>query len=586
MVSEAHPMPGVPAAAQPRARVMPHFTVREWLVIGAVALVVLVVTGLPYAYAYRIAPPDTRFMGVAVNIPDHYQYFSWMRESWDKVLVPNQMTPEPSTPLLFNFLWWTLGRVQAATGLDTGALYQLTRLLAGAFAMTSIYFFGSVVFTNRAKRFTAFLVGVLGSGLGWVWVVEKYLSNLPGVRYPFDVFTAEPNTFYTIMGFPHFTIATGLIALIFALTLLAQRSQNLRYSWAAAAVTLLLSVQHAYDMFTIYGVIGLYGLFIWLRDRRFPLFLFKTGVIIVLVSVWPALQAFLITNADPVWKGVLEQFDNAGAWTPGPLNLPILMGLGWLLAIWALDIRTPWRDRDDTHLFVLAWFLAHFVLIYLPFNFQIHLLSGWQVVIGVLATIGLYRRVLPWLARRLPRVSRTRLVWIASTALVLVVLPTNVYLLAQRFLDIRRAQQFPLEKTAGDTELSRSENLLFLLTEEVEALNYLATRAASDDVVFASLEIGQFVPALTGARAFLAHWAQTLDFYGKRDMVRAFFDGATDDAERRRILADYSVDYLIYSPEEAKLGAYDPAEAPYLVEIFRDGPVVVYQVDADLMASG
>jgi hypothetical protein len=99
-----------------------------------------------------------------------------------------------------------------------------------------------------------------------------------------------------------------------------------------------------------------------------------------------------------------------------------------------------------------------------------------------------------------------------------------------------------------------------------------------DDVVLASLDIGQFVPALTGARSFLGHWAQTLDFYGKTDQVRGFFNGATSDADREALLRDFGVDYVIYGPQEAALGNYDPASASFLDEVFADDSVRVYAV--------
>ncbi len=545
------------------------FTRREWLYVGIVIAVILGITLLPYLFAYVSAPEGRQFMGVMFNIPDHFQYFSWMRESRANLLVSNQLTPEYSAPLLFNLLWWSLGRIEAITGLDYALLYQITRLLAGALVIAAIYWFCGLIFQDRRQRWTAFLVGVLGTGVGWLWVVDKQVSGLAELRYNFDVQTAEPNTFFTILAFPHFAIATALIAVIFGLVLLGQRSQNLRYAWAAGAVSLLLSLQHAYDMFTIYGVIGVYFLFIWLRDRRFPAYLFKLGIIVGLVSVWPALQAFLITTADDVWRGVLSQFDNAEAWTPNPLHLPILMGIAWLLAIWALDIRTPWKSRDDTHLLITAWFLSHFVLVYLPLNFQIHLLSGWQVVTGVLATIGLYTRVLPWLQRRFQNTPPERLTHYASIALVLVVIPTNVYLFAWRFLDLRRG-----------------ENPYYLRSHEVAALAYLEGQVTGDDVVLASLDIGQFVPALTGARSFLGHWAQTLDFYGKRDSVAAFFNSATSDSDRLAILQDYGVDYVLYTPQEALLGDYDPASASFLDEVFADGSARVYAVRLEVAGSG
>jgi hypothetical protein len=539
----------------------PIFNRREWGYVAIFIVAVLVITQIPYLYAYMSAPDGRQFMGVMFNIPDHFQYFSWMRESRANVLVSNQLTPEYSAPLLFNLLWWTLGRIEALTGLDYAVLFQITRVLAGAFVIAAIYWFCGLVFADRRKRWTAFLVGVLGTGIGWIWVIEKYLTNRPELLYNFDVQTAEPNTFFTILAFPHFTIATGLITVIFGLVLLGQRTQNLRYAWVAAAVSLFLALQHAYDMFTIYGVIGVYFLFVWLRDRRFPAYLFKLGIIVGLVSVWPALQAFLITTADDVWRGVLSQFDNADAWTPNPLHLPILMGLGWLLAIWALDIRTPWKSRDDTHLLITAWFLSHFVLVYFPLNFQIHLLSGWQVVTGILATIGVYKRILPWLRKRFQNTAPERLARYASIALVLMVIPTNLYLLAWRFIDLRRA-----------------EVPYYLGASEVAALDYLEGQVTGDDVVLASLDIGQFVPALTGARSYLGHWAQTLDFYGKRDSVAAFFNSATADADRLALLQTYGVDYVVYTPQEATLGDYDPATASYLDEVFADGSARVYAV--------
>ena len=153
----------------------PAFTRREWTLVAIVILVILGITALPYLFAYVVAPDDRQFMGVTFNIPDHFQYFSWMRESRANVLVSNQLTPEYSAPLLFNLLWWTLGRIEAVTGLDYALLYQITRLLAGAFVMAAIYWFCGLVFTDRRKRWTAFLVAVLGSGLGWLLVVEKFM---------------------------------------------------------------------------------------------------------------------------------------------------------------------------------------------------------------------------------------------------------------------------------------------------------------------------------------------------------------------------------------------------------------------------
>ncbi|MEP6988409.1 MAG: hypothetical protein ABI970_22585, partial [Chloroflexota bacterium] len=187
---------------------------RDWLYLSIFIIVLLAITAVPYFYAQRLAGADKHFMGIVFNIPDHFQYFSWMRESQTKFLVPNQLTPEYSTPLLFNLLWWTLGRIDSVTHLGYATLYQLTRLVAGAFAAFSVFWFCGLIFTNRAKRWTAFLLAMLASGLGWIMIVAKVLTHAADAPFPFTIYTSEPNSFFTVMSFPHFTIATALTACV------------------------------------------------------------------------------------------------------------------------------------------------------------------------------------------------------------------------------------------------------------------------------------------------------------------------------------------------------------------------------------
>jgi hypothetical protein len=163
--------------------------------------------------------------------------------------------------------------------------------------------------------------------------------------------------------------------------------------------------------------------------------------------------------------------------------------------------------------------------------------------------------------------SRQQLARVGSALLILAVIPVNLYLVTWRFIDLRRA-----------------EPPYYMPVNTIAAYDYLETQVTGEDVVLSSLTVGQFVPALTGARAFLAHWAQTLDFFGKTDRVTAFFNADTDDAEREAILRDFSVDYVIYTPEEAALGDFDPAAASYLAEAYREGDTAVYEVLLDEVA--
>ncbi len=553
-----------PRSSTPRGTV----SAAEWGFVAAVSVGVLLVTALPYAYAYLTTPPGLQFMGIMVNVPDHVQYFSWLRELSTANLAANKLTPEPNAPIFFNLLWWLLGRGSRWLGWDYAAMFQVLRVVATAAFLVVLYRLCAWFLPERWPRQTAFLVAVFASGFGWVLIAAKYLLRLD--EFPLFVnlliYIVEPNTFFGILSTPHL-IGAALYMFAFDLVLRGEVRGQWRYAVAAGLWTLFLGFQHAYDLFLVYGILGAYGLLKLARDRRLPVFLFWSGVIIAALSAWPGLYSFLLTSLDPIWRDVLAQFDNAGVFTPNPLLLPVLLGPAFLLALLTLfkDGVFKLRGLDDGDLFLKAWFWANFLLVYLPTNFQIKMLNGWQVPIAILATQGLFKYGLPWLQRVAAgrRWAWSPAGWQRGLAVLLLVavVPTNVYLWAWRFLDLGR-HTYPY----------------YLRVDELSAMAWLAEQGRGADVVLSSETLGQYVPALTGQHAFLAHWAQTVDYYGKQALVAEFFDAATPDARRQALLAEYSVDYVLYGPVEQALGGYNPEAAPFLESVFATSAVRVFRV--------
>jgi hypothetical protein len=544
--------------------------VPEWRFVAVTIVFVLVVTSLPYLYAYLSTPPDRQFMGLMLDVPDHVQYFSWMRELTDAPLSANKLTPEPNQPAFFNLLWWGMGRLGRLLGLGYAGMFQLLRLTGGTLFLLLTYRLCTWFFQDRLMRRAAFLVVAFTSGFGWVLVVLKYTWAKGELLFPLDVFIAEGNTFLGVLGYPHF-IAAALYIFVFDLVLRGQVKAQLRYPVIGGLVALFLGWQHAYDLVLVYGILGSYILLTILRDRRLPLYLIKSSLIIGFLSCWPALYSVFLTSADPVWQEVLAQFANAGVYTPNLLHLPILMGPAFLLATFTVVRDNPLRlkEMNDKDLFLKAWFLGNFLLIYTPTDFQIHMLNGWQVPIAILATQGLFRYIIPFIQRasksktfnHKPLFSTKSIRHGLVVALVLIILPTNLYLWLWRFMD-----------------LGRHDYPYYLRNDEIAALTWLEANAKPDDVVLSSLTIGQYLPALTGTHAFLAHWAQTLDFYGKSVMVEEFFAADTDDARRQQILQQYSVDYLFYGPAEQSLGNYAPEGSSFLRLTFSAPQAKVYAV--------
>lgn len=536
----------------------------EWGFVGLVVAIVLVLTSLPYVYAVAVTPPDKQFMGIMLDVPDHAQYFSWLRELTTANLAANKMTPEPNQPLFFNLLWWAMGRMGSLLGVDYAFMFQVLRITATLTFLPLAYLICRWFLKERFAARLALLVIAFGGGLGWIWVALKYITGTD-VLYPLDVYVAEPNTFLSVLGYPHF-VGAALYMLVFYWVMRGQAEGKLRYAVWAGLFAQFIGWQHAYDLVSIYGVLGAFAFLLLLRDRKLPWYMIKAGLIIGVLSVWPALYSVLLTSLDPVWKGVLAQFANAGVYTPNLLHLPILMGVAFILAVFTLIRDNPLRLRgvDDNELFLRGWFLITFGLVYLPVDYQIHLLNGWQVPAAVLAVSGLLRYGLPWLQARLRAVQPDRLRTWAAIGLVALVIPTNLYLFAWRFLD-----------------LGRTDYPYYLYQAEIEGMRWLEQNAGPTDVVLASLNIGQYVPAMTGAHAYLAHWAQTLDFFTKSAQVERFYSNAMSAAEAREMLTQGGVDYIFAGPAERLIGMPPTELLQGMPVLFQNELVTIYGVNGE-----
>ncbi len=558
----------------------------EWTFVAGVIVALLVVTSIPYLYAYLSAPTGWRYMGVMVNVPDHVQYFSWYWDYTRANLAIDRLTPEPNAPVFFNLLWWILGRLGGALGVGYEVMFQALRLVATGAFLVLLYRMIAWFLPELWQRRTAFLTAIFASGFGWILIGLREVFNLPQLiwgtpDYPLQlsllIFTFEPNTFYSILSTPHL-VGAALYMLAFDLLLRGELARPWRAAIVAGLWTQFMGWQHGYDLFLVWGILAAYGVLKALRDRAIPWRLFWMGVILVGLSFPPGLYSFLLTRLDPIWREVLGQFGNADVYSPLPWWVWVLMGPSFLLAL-AQQVRIGLfrvRGLDDKTLFLKAWFWANFALLYLPADFQIKMLNGWQVPIAILATQFVFEAIVPWVSRRWSALG-ARAPRLAALALVAVVVPTNLYLFAWRFVDLGR-HTYPY----------------YLSQDEVTALDWLRDNGTGDDVVLASLAVGQYVPALSGERAVLAHWAQTVDYFGKRDEVTAFYAAATPGSDRRALLDKYNVRYVIVGPVERSaqpaeyaptIGAEPVAGSPEpdwaaagLEPVFTTGTVTVYQV--------
>jgi hypothetical protein len=514
-------------------------------------MAVLAVTALPYLYGRISTPSNLVYTGLMFDVPDHAQYWSWITASRNSVFISNTMTPEENAAIFANPPMWVLAQAQTIFGLSFPVLFQWWRVLAIGLLVPALVAFVGAMLPEQERRTTALAIALLGAGFGWLLIVAKKIMGLPDVPWPTDLYTVEPNTFWSMLAYPHIALAQALILMTMVGAWLAYRKGGPGYWLLAAGSAAALSVSHAYDLITIYAVLGAYGVVTWIRDRRFPRRLTVVGLVVLASSGPAAFYYERLTANDPLWRAVLSQYSNAGVWTPPHVHLIILMGAPLLLAVLGMFSRGRWSDE---RWFVVTWATAGLGLIYLPVVFQIKLLSGWQFPIAILAAHGWHERVRPALTPGIaPRT--------ALALLMLFIASTNFYLFAWRFTDLRR-HSAPY----------------YLHQDQLDVLAWLARNAGKSDVVLAQPGLGQFVPNYGRARAYLAHWAMTNRFFERRANVERFFKATPADDWRERLLTTEHVTFVVCTDwPDIATATFDPKGSAAFELVFARPRAQVYR---------
>ena len=523
--------------------------------IGIIVLL-WVVTAAPYVYGHAVASTDRVYTGLLIDVPDHAQYWAWVRESRDALFIRNTMTPEVNPPIFMNLMMWLLARVQGVFGLSFAGLFQVWRVAALLSLVAALEWFLKEVMTDGASRRTAFWLALLGSGFGWMLVGTKVALHLTEAPFPADIYTGEPNTFLGLLAYPYFPLAQSCVLLTCIGAWRAYVRNDNRGIALAGAAALTGTALHAYDLLVMAAALGSLLVVAWFRDRRFPTRLFAACAAAGACGAPVALYYTRLTAGDPLWQSILGQYANAGVWTPPHVHLIVLMGLPFLLAAAALLTRTL---PDTGAAFAAGWAVTGLGLVYIPTVFQIKMLAAWQFPIAVLAAHYWHRQVLtrPW------AINRPELARLATLGIIVGASLTNVYLYVWRF-----------------TELRHRDTPYFLHVDEANTLDWLSVHTSDTDVVLAPESVGRFVPGVGHTRAYLAHWAMTNRYFERRDNVLRFYQAETDNDWREALVRREGVTMVLDTSFAQQSAAHALDGAPWLERVQTTPTVRVYRVRA------
>jgi hypothetical protein len=285
-----------------------------------------------------------------------------------------------------------------------------------------------------------------------------------------------------------------------------------------------------------WAVAGAGWVVLCLRQRLDPATLWREALVTglaALISTPVVVYSLWMFSSDPVYAAWAAQNQ-----IPSPHPAHYLAAYGLPLSLAAFAVKDVWNGQGGSWLAV-TWVAIVPLLVTLPVNLQLRLLTGVQVPLSLLA------------ARGAAKLWRTGGRWV-TLVLLPSMIATNLFLLTSSSVWMT-SQPFPS----------------FRDRSEVALLDWLSTHAQPQDAILTAYDTGAYLPARVNARVLAGHDLEAMDAEEKRALIDRFFDTTTDDAWRQRFLTRYGVDYVFWGPAERDLGDFDPRTVRYLSQAYQ-----------------
>jgi hypothetical protein len=541
----------------------PTLLERRWVLFFAI--VVMLITGLPYLIGYTSQAELMRFTGFVFGVEDGNSYIAKMLSgSVGAWYFRTPYTGYPQNGVLMFLPYLLLGKLAAPDGLHEQlvSLYQLFRLVSGILMMLATYDFLSLFLVNIHMRRLGLALATLGGGLGWLLILLGQGNWLGWL--PLDLYSPETFGFLSIYGLPHMALGRALMlwVLVNYLNLALgntpehrQRRSIVETSvlWFLAGLAQPLAALLTGGVMAIHlGCTGVWQLTRpwrglprdWQPWRRALRLFVLSGLLpglLVLYNVF-------ITIYDPYMRQWTQQNIIR---SPHPLHYLAAYGLllPFVLAgSWSLLRKTPWAAWLP-----VGWVFALPLLAYAPVDLQRRLPEGLWVAWVALALVAIEA----WLAHPF-----IRPVW----QKIIMTLPVLLCFLTTVFLLLGGIQ-------AGNTP----GEPIFRPRAEVLLFESLAAEAEPGAIVLSSYQTGNAMPAWAPVRTVLGHGPESIHLAALMPQVEAFYNLGTSDAARLELIRQFDIRYIWWGPHERELGSWDPSAVPYLQLVEKQGAYMLFK---------
>jgi hypothetical protein len=516
---------------------------KEYRWVLLVSILILAFGSLPLITGYTAQNQEQRFIGTFFDRSDYAVHLAMMhygeQGGWGYQL---RFTTELHTIVFVRTFYVVLGHLGGWFHLPTESLFQVARLFFGFLACLSIYRLLRRVFPTIEQRRLAFLLAMLGSGVGWFQVLSGLTSTN---NFPIDLWFIDAYPLFGINLFPHFSAV--IAALATAITAFLDLTRQTRWQNIAIIAACALFVQIVNPIAFILADASIAGVvaFAWWQTRRLNLRLVLNLGVIAALQIPLLLYSFILLTRDPTWALFTSQ--NV---TLSPSLTFYLLGFALFWPFVIAGMIRALREQEPGFGWAFIWTISAFGLAYLPVYIQRRFLLAITLPLAVLATPSILDFSY-WLGARLRMQKYSGAAIITALASLSTLMLIGTYSLTMK------------NRPAA----------LFEPAALVQAVDWLGKNGTPDDVVLASEPSSQLVAMRTPLRLYFGHVMETLHYDEKTLEVQSYFQGNRPGSW----LQAQGITWVINGPHEKTL-TKNPLEGPELEIAYQNDQVIIYRV--------
>jgi len=459
----------------------------------------------PHYYAYLKTPVNQVFSGQA----------SWF-DPWDinvyvaavgfgqtgQILLENLYTTAQQPPALIYPLYTIFGFIFRTT--DPWLVFYSLTVITATILIITIYWSSKVFLKEKNNSILATLLITIAGGFGWLAFASGFNSGDTSIT---------GFTFFSAFGRPH--EALGLSLYIFILTniyLFIEKKTSLRSKLYIIFGLCLLVIFYPYYLLSLMMIATVYFLVMRLPKSRWIEWCGIAALPVLITCFY-----FFHLQKTSFVTVVSQQLSNVDP-------MAFVLGYGALLPIF-FYISTKYRQERIVQ-YLTLWFFVSLLLSQLPLGFARFYLRTLflPLIIQLFFLLGIWKD------------KKVYLLNLFLPSLLILISLTSVYIFVRR---IQAAFQ---------------NNPWFYQTKDTRVgLNFLKDQ--KNGGVLSGYYIGNLIPALmSNKRVYFGHLIQTPEASDKMQHLKDFYAGLLDDKQASIFLSQNNIVWIVYGPEEKKLG--------------------------------